>query len=118
MEDAGDFTLDTFCKASDKYRKDTKGSDVWTISEIKGLPSIAKGALADAIDLSVKSVALPHQSLVSLNALLGKPGGGIRTITKTPLTYRITNRGRTNVRDWERNHVQSYDSVPNGSSAS
>ena len=44
------------------YKKDTRGGDNWTITELKGLPDIAISEITDNINFSLDEVALPHQN--------------------------------------------------------
>ena len=99
------------------YRKETMGSDVWKPSELRMLPTIVKQRFANAIQSSLRAVAIPHQHLLSLNPLLGKPNNTCRTVCKTPVTYRMTLRANTSVREWEVENKQEYDTATIGSSA-
>ena len=99
------------------YRKEPKGSDVWTPSELRSLPETAKAALASSIQSSLRAVASPHQQLISLNPLLGKPNNSCRTICKTPVLYRMTLRADNSVKEWEIANRQTYDKATVGSSA-
>ncbi len=67
----------------------------------------------DAHQLSVA----PHQHLLNLNPLLGKPGGGSRTVCKTPVLYRMECRADEEVEVWERENKTVYDSAAERSSA-
>lgn len=49
--------------------------------------------------------------------MLGKLGGGSRTISKTPMLYRITFRSRKEVEEWEDENTGSFDTVGKGRSA-
>ena len=53
------------------------------ISTLKEMPDVVISDLADVDKLSFGMVAQPHQSLLSLNSVLGKPAGGSRTICNT-----------------------------------
>ena len=99
------------------YRKETKGSDIWAPSELRSLPEVAKAALASSIQSSLRAIASPHQQLISLNPLLGKPNNSCRTICKTPVLYRMTLRADDSVREWELANRQAYDKATVGSSA-
>ena len=66
---------DDFKKVIKSYHKDSKGADNWAVTELKCIPDSFL-FFNDFVKLSFKSVANPHQSLVSINALLGKPDGG------------------------------------------
>ena len=93
------------------------GSDSWSRDEIDGIPDEEKGALAEVLDESVKTVAVPHQNLINLNACLGKPGGDTRTITKTPMLYRMILRSDEDIRQWELENSAPFDTAKIGSSA-
>ena len=84
---------------------------------LKKLPEYGISLLADSLNLSKKLRTQPHQNLLSLNACLGKPNGGIRTVTKTPLLYRIGCRADTTIPKWEEENLQPYDSACKGASA-
>ena len=99
------------------YKKDTRGSDNWTCTELKALPDFAKSEIADALDKGIKSIAWPLQMLLNLMALLGKPNGGDRTVSKTPMLYRMVVRYLTEFKEWAIQHSQEYDSAKRGSSA-
>jgi hypothetical protein len=60
---------------------------------------------------------MPHQLLISLNALLGKPGNGCRTVCKTPVLYRMILRIDETVRKCKIENAQAYDTAKVGSSA-
>ena len=74
---------------------------------LKQLPDICIANIADCLKESVDRVALPHQSLCSVNSCLGKPGGGIRTISKLPMTNRLYNKVSTNVNHWEKDLLKN-----------
>jgi len=105
-------------KALKGYKKETLGSDMWAPSEIRAMPPCAKTHLARCVENSLNAVAVPHQSLINLNSLLGKPGFKCRTISKTPvLTYRMPLRADEQVRKWELDNHTDYDKASPGSSA-
>ncbi len=82
------------------------------------MPSCVKSNLAKCVENSQNAIAVPHQSLMNLNSLLGKPGNKCRTISKTPvLTYRMPLRADNEVRNWELENKQDYDKASVGSSA-
>ena len=112
--DSSQHTPHNYKNAINAYKKDTKGIDVWTITILKQLPDICISHLADAMKHSVDLVAIAHQMLISLNALLGKPGGGVRTIAKTPMLYRIFNNVTNAVQNWEEQYIKSYDTARKG----
>jgi len=111
------FGVTEFDAAIRKYRKDTMGCDLWTATALRALPLCARSAIANAIASSITKIAIPHQFLLSLNALLGKPSGDSRTVCKTPMLYRITTRADKSVRQWEVENAKSFDSAGVGSSA-
>ena len=110
-------SLEQYKQALRKYKKDTKGVDIWTPTDLRNLPDSALQGIVDAMDLSHTELAWAHQCLVSLNALLGKPNGGVRTVTKTPVTYRMDMRADKSVQDWENRNNSPYDKATKGSSA-
>jgi len=84
------------------------------------MPDIVISNIADNCKAVVDTVCLPHQSLISLNSVLGKPGGGVRTISMTPMiTSRMLNSVSTSVKDWEANVSADckYDTAKKGSNA-
>lgn len=54
--------------------------------------------------------------MLNLHPLLGKPGGGSRTICKTPMLYRHTVRGREQVGQWEDANTGPCDTAGKGKS--
>ena len=107
-------TLDFALKG---YRKETMGSDIWKPSELRVLPEMIKSLLAHSIESSLKAAAIPHQHLLSLSPLLGKPNKSCRTVCKTPMLYRMPLRADFSVRHWEHHHTQEYDMAKEGCSA-
>ena len=103
------------------YNNNTRGSDSWHMSTLKELPDVCISSIADAIKQSVDEVAVPHQSLCSLNACLGKPSGGLRTISKLPMTNRLYNKVSNNVVNWEKQIIANacgpYETAQKGCSA-
>ena len=99
------------------YRKETMGCDMWKPSELRGLPQVAKSEIAFSIQQSMRSVASPHQHLLFLNPLLGKPNKSCRTICKTPVLYRMALRADQSVKEWEITNTQPYDKASAGSSS-
>ena len=89
------------------YNNNTRGSDIWQMEALKIMPDICIAGIADCLKESVNKVALPHQSLCSLNSCLDKPGGGVRTISKLPMTNRLFNKVSTNVNKWENNWLKT-----------
>ena len=87
--DASEHTPANYKRAIHKYHKDSAGSDMWTNTLLRKMPDVVISSIVDACASSYLKVALPHQSLVSLNPVLGKPGRGIRTICKTRMLYRM-----------------------------
>lgn len=107
-------TLDTSLKG---YKKETIGCDVWKPSDLRRLPQQAKSDLSHHICNYLNDVVVPHQNLVSLNALLGKPNGTCRTVCKTTILHRMAMRADSSVRQWENDNLQEYDKASVGSSA-
>jgi hypothetical protein len=99
------------------YKKDTLGSDLWSSTELKGLPHECKAAISETVHVSLQEVTICHQWLISLNALLGKPSKECRTVTKTPMLYRMALRADDKVQCWEHDNKQGYDTAKAGSSA-
>ena len=99
------------------YKKETLGSDTWKPSELRKLPPIAKTKIASSVEVSINTLAIAHQNLISLNALLGKPNKSCRTVCKTPVLYRMALRDDDSVRAWEILNQQEYDKATIGSSA-
>jgi len=73
--------------------------------------------MSDAIEKPLKKMAQPIQNLINLNAILGKPSGGTRTVCKTPMIYRITLRSRNTVAEWEDLMTGDFDTSGKGKSA-
>ena len=100
------------------YKKDSKGSDNWMVTELKKLPLQVLNMFTGFLNLSFQTVSNPHQSFISINSLLGKPDGGVRTICLTPMLYRMMCRiKKQHIRNWENENIQSYDTACKGSSA-
>lgn len=99
------------------YPNDTKGSDKWTGIEVRSLPIESKIRISRAINSSHIKAVQPLQNLINLNAMLGKPGGGARTICKTPMLYRLPLRARGDVADWEELMTGDFDTSGKGKSA-
>ena len=81
--------FDKYIHTLKRYHKDSKGVDSWTCSILTQLPETCLRDFWGATNLAYSKAANPHQSLVSLNPLLGKPNGGTRTICLTPMLYRM-----------------------------
>lgn len=99
------------------YKKETNGGDAWTNTDIKKAPTKVKERLATSIRYSTKKAVQPIQNMLNLHPLLGKPGGGSRTICKTPMLYRHTLRGREQVALWEEANTGPFDTSGKGKSA-
>ena len=106
-----------FTAALAGYPKETKGIDMWLPSELRSLPEFLKELIASAISYSFKKAVQPIQNLTNLQAMLGKPGGGSRTISKTPVLYRMSLRGRHEVEDCEEDYTGEFDTAGKGKSA-
>jgi len=109
--------LDTYEEGLKGYAKDTRGIDSWTATELRELPVERKKLMAAAMEKVFTKLAQPVQSLINLNPVLGKPSGGTRTVYKTPMTYRISLRARTDVAEWEEQMEQPFDTSGKGKSA-
>ena len=81
-----------------------------------GLLDICIGDIADAMESSYKRVAIPHQNLITISAVLGKRKGH-RTIGLLPMVWSISNRIRKQVKTWESTNCLGYDAAKKGSSA-
>lgn len=99
------------------YKKDTRGIDAWTSTAPKALPKEGKELMSNAMEKTLKKRAQPIQNLINLNAILGKPSGGTRTVCKTPMAYRITLRSRNEVALWEEDNTGDFDTAGKGKSA-
>ena len=88
-------------KVTHEYKKDTNGCASLTNTTLRQMPDITISNIADDCKAVVDTRILPHQS-ISLNSVLGKPVGGIRTISMTPMiTSRMINKVSTAVKRWE-----------------
>jgi len=115
--DAPTFDGDALTLSAKKYKKRSKGSGHWLASEFD-LPKEVIQPIAQAIDNAVVQLAIPHQMLLNLNPELAKASGGTRTITKTPIVYRLWCRTRKIILDeWEGALDKQYDTAVKGSSA-
>ena len=111
------FDPDTFKHVLKTYSKETLGCDMWSRSELLGLPDIALKGISCSLDMSIANMVWPHRQLLSLSPCLGKPGGGVRTKCKTPMTYRMALGANATIALWEKNNMQTYDTATKGSSA-
>lgn len=107
----------TLDKGADHYPKDTKGVDNWTATDSRSLPIEGKVRISKALNKSQIKVTQPIQNLINLNAMLGKPGGGARTVCKKPMLYRLSLRARGDVADWEEILTGDFDTAGKGKSA-
>ena len=87
-EDKQDFTPSKFKAAMKSYPKHSLGSDHWHPNELKYLPDFCISQMCDAYQDAYTKVVQPHQQLLNLDPMLGKPNKGFRTICKTPMWYR------------------------------
>ena len=69
------------------------------------------------VNLSLTSVAVPHQHCLNLNPCLGKPSGDRQTICKSPMMHRMTMRVDREIRGWKLDDLEDYDTARTGSSA-
>ena len=102
------------------YKNKAFGSDMWSSLELAGLPILLIDAIALVCKNSFNACCAPHQTLLNLQGCLGKPGSGHRTVTKTPMLYRLTCREgnhRDTIRKWELSIALEQDSAKKGSSA-
>ena len=107
--DSTQHTPTSYKTAIHHYNNSTRGSDGWHMKTLKELPDVCISNIVDAMKLSVDLVASPHQSLCSLNSCSGKPGGGVRTISKLPMTNRLYNKVSTNVSVWEQDLFKNVE---------
>ncbi len=85
-------------------------------ADLASLPYVALGGITDAIDTQIKSCTIPHQQLLNVNSLLGKKEG-CRTISKTPMVWRMIGKCDTVVKNWESLEAGSFDTAVKDSSA-
>ena len=110
--------IESFIHTIKTYNKNSRGVDSWTCTELKQMPKCVLSMFLNVINLTYQNAANPHQSLISLNPLLGKPSGGTRTICLTPMLYRQTCRTQAfQIKHWEKEHVEDFDMARPGSSA-
>ena len=76
-----------------------------------------KQLIAEALGYSFKNVVQPIQNLPNLQTMLGKPGRGSRSISKTPVLYRLSIRERHEVPNWETDMTGAFDTAGKGRSA-
>ena len=76
-----------------------------------------KHKFVDVINQSLDSIAIPHQNGLNLHPCLGKPNGECRTICKAPMLYRMIMKTDQEIREWELNTMDDYDSASVGGSA-
>ena len=93
-----------------------KGVDFFTTRDLKWCPHALLAPIADSMQQSVRTLAMPHQLSLSINACLGKKEG-LRTITLTSILYSVWNRSQNVVRDWELENSKEFDTCKPGSSA-
>ena len=110
-----------YVKECKQYKKRSTGSDHWLAQEICQIPLVASGAIVDALNTALADFCIPHQLLLNLNALLGKPSLhddiNARTISKTPMLYRILCRCDDKVADWSAQQKMKHDTSSEGRSA-
>ena len=110
------FDQNSLDKALGTYKKTSKGFDNWLPSELVKLPSPAKAAICDSIQLQGILLVPPVQNLLNLHPLLGKPKGR-RTIVKTPMLYRGLCRSLGGIDSWDEQSKYEHDSAQKGNSA-
>ena len=111
------FDVDILDRGLRRYKKNSLGGDLWSATELRGLPKLCRQEKAKSIQQAFINLSWPHQQLVSLNMCLGKPNGGYRTICKSLILYRMAMRGWKGIRQWEIEHTQMYDTAKAHSSA-
>ena len=115
--DCNEFEVPDLDNGTYGYAKNTKGIDNWTADEVRDLPPESKEDMAESVHLMCKKAVQAIQNLINLNAMLGKPGGGSRTVCKTPMLYRLHLRSRKEVAEWEHFMTRDYDTAGKGKSA-
>ena len=65
------YTVEDYNDGLKGYKKNTKGIDKWTATELRELPIEGKTLLAAATELSWKKLAQPVQNPINLNPILG-----------------------------------------------
>ncbi len=100
-----------------KYKKISLGADITLPSDLLSYPRVAKAAQCTAMQAAHNEFVVPHQLLLNLNACLGKPSGGVRTICKSPMWYRVVCRTDETVTKWELEHTADFDTAGKGKSA-
>ena len=93
---------------------------MWSALEVTLIPIMLLELLASALRSSFNACCAAYQMLCNLQGCLGKPGDGHRTITKSPILYRLTCREgnhRDIIRQWENSICLENDSAKKGSSA-
>ncbi len=99
------------------YKKNSFGSDLRSAKgDLANLPFIALGEISDALKDQAKSCVIAHQLLLNLNAVLGKKDG-CRTVSKTPMLWRMLCKCDTEVKQWEAKEAGDFDTAVRGSSA-
>ncbi len=100
-----------FYQSVSSYKKTSLGSDMWQAkSDLANLPFVALGGITDDIDAQIKACTIPHQQLLNVNALLGKQEG-CRTISKTPMVWRMIGKCDTTVKNWKSLEAGSFDTA-------
>ncbi len=105
--------------ACSTFRKGTSiGCDDLAFTVIAQLPDEALVVLGAIIREVVAHAAVPPSALVNVLSLLGKKGGGSRTIATMPSLYRLILRiGGDDVADWDQEKAGHFDTAVAGSSA-
>jgi hypothetical protein len=94
------------------------GSDDVTFLEVAELPDGALGILGALMKAAVVHLALPMQTLLNVMVLLGKKGGGSRTVAILATFYRLLMRMLGDeVTQWDERTAGHWDSAVRGSSA-
>jgi hypothetical protein len=92
--------------------KTSIGLDTWGFTEIAQAEDSDLDKLAHIITSMQREIAPPRQCLGQLLTLLGKKGGGHRTVCTMPTLIRITTRlDALNDRQWNMNHSHEDDSA-------
>ncbi len=101
------------------FAKDTAiGVDGGTFKAIREMPDNALIDLGAIVHCIVAKIALPPSTLLNILGLLGKKGGGSRTIAIMASLYRLTMRlCGDDVADWDEKRAGHWDTAVAGSSA-
>ncbi len=114
-----DLTPRAIRMACNSFHKATAiGVDDLDFHTIATLPDAALSMLGDLIRACVAHTALPHGALLVILNLLGKKGGGVRTIATMATLYRLIMRlCGDDIGDWDAAKAGFFDTAVAGNSA-